>query len=180
MELVKTLCVLALALSALITDIKTKKIKNSINFSFMFLGIAANAADGGLVGVSRSVLGIAAPLVLLVPLYALGMLGAGDVKLFSAVGAIMGAGFTAATTVISFLFGGAIGAALMVIKGHGRYRFRVLGTYLKTCLLTGTISDYREFGSAEKPGWFRFSLAIAPAVAIQLLLRLDHFFLILL
>ena len=78
-----------LILLAVINDIKAYKIKNTLILSFIAAGMATNLAMGGFPKLIYSVTGTTVPLILLFILYALKMLGAGDIKLFCAIGAIL-------------------------------------------------------------------------------------------
>lgn len=169
---VKAAGLLCLVLLAVASDMRTKKIKNGLNFFFIFFGLVLNVYMTGFSGLIDSLAGIAAPLALLITLYAMGMLGAGDIKLFAAIGSITGLDFILATMVLSFLIGGFICLVLLIAKGYGRQRSEVFKTYLKTCLLSIKIHDYKEYSSPDGAGWFRFSLAVAPAVAAQIFLNL--------
>ena len=73
--------VLILTALALASDIRHYKIKNKLTFSFVFIGIVTRFVLDGLDGLLDSFLGIAAPFFILILLYALRMLGAGDIKL---------------------------------------------------------------------------------------------------
>ena len=111
--------VVVVCLAAIGTDMRWRRIPNWLTFPAMGLGLLVNALEGGWNGLVRGAAGLLLALLLTVPLFALGFVKAGDVKLVAAFGIIKGVG---ATTVQSFalwafLYGALIGGlwALMTL-----------------------------------------------------------------
>ncbi len=146
---------------ALVSDLKTGKIKNRLTVSFMALGLATNLLMDGVAGIRDSLAGWLAPMLLLFVLYALRMMGAGDIKLFSAVGAIMGLQFSLWTMAFSFLCGGVMALIVMVSRKKAAVRMRSFFTYLKSCLLGLTLLPYDTQTESKDGGTFPFAAAIA-------------------
>lgn len=137
----------ALVLLALINDIKSHKIKNLIVFPFMIAGLITNYFESGLNGLIDSLIGTFVPLAALMILYVLRMLGAGDIKLLGAIGAVMGLEFVVFAAFYSFLAGGAIAVLLMIYRKNGLQRFKHLWNYIKTCFLTFSLHPYDDSGN---------------------------------
>src|SRR5258708_2516703 len=74
-----------------VTDIVRGRIYNWLTLSGMALGIVAMTGSQGISGLTFSLLGIGAGLVLYGWLFWLGIMGGGDVKLLMAIGAWSGA-----------------------------------------------------------------------------------------
>lgn len=164
-------CELALVLLlALRSDIKTYKIKNQLTLFFMFVGVMTNSYLQGIVGFWDSLLGITVPVILLLVLFKLRMLGAGDIKLFSSIGAIMGRKFVLETLVYTALAGGILAVIIMIVKKNGTRRWRYLMTYLKYVLLTHFIPSYREFSIMGKEEVVPFSCSIVMGVLVKIIL----------
>ena len=68
----------ALAVAAGVTDWRSRRIPNWLTVPGLLVGIAANAAFGGLTGLKSSLLGAGLGLLLLLPFVFLRSLGAGD------------------------------------------------------------------------------------------------------
>ncbi|MCG8499715.1 MAG: A24 family peptidase [Firmicutes bacterium] len=162
--------VIILVLLALISDIRTYKIKNIIVFPFMIIGMVTNTLINGFEGFMFSLAGCIIPVILLILLYILRMLGAGDIKLFSAIGAIMGSGFVLYTIAYSFLCGGVMALCLMIIHKHGKQRLYYLYRYLKTCLITLSVHPYTDFEDKTDGAKFHFAYAVACGTLITLIL----------
>jgi prepilin peptidase CpaA len=77
---------------ALITDIRSHKIPNWLTYPTIFLAILLYFDVDGFRGLLFSTEGFGLGLVLLMPFHMLGLMGAGDVKLMGAVGAVLGPG----------------------------------------------------------------------------------------
>lgn len=162
---------IVLILLALISDVKTYKIKNFLVLPFILIGLATNSFLEGFGGVSHYLLAAFLPLLLLLILFAARMLGAGDIKLFSAVGAIMGVRFVLYCMAYSFLSGGIIALALIILRKNGKERLNHLLKYLKLCLVTFSIQPYADFKEEDGRARFHFTFAIACGVIITYLIE---------
>lgn len=158
-----------LLLLALASDIKTYKIKNTIIIVFIAVGLMTNFVFNGLDGMLVSLLAAALPVILLIILFALRMLGAGDIKLFCAVGAISGVEFVLYDMAYSFIAGGVIAIIFMLLKNNFRQRSIYLLNYIKTCILTFSLQPYTDFDNKNDGAKFRFTYAIVCGTIIQML-----------
>ena len=166
-----TTCIEILVLLAICTvsDVKTRKIKNSVTYTFIAVGMFANTAANGLKGLGFSLAGVCIPLLILLLFYKLRMLGAGDVKLFAAVGAIAGGRFVFRSILYSFLFGGVAGIITLALRRNATERFKSLLEYIKSCYLTFRLMEYENSASGNSGGRFPFTYAAVPGILLQLL-----------
>ncbi len=75
---------------AVVKDIKTGKISNHFNLGFGLVGVTYGLVIGGEKALLVSIIGAIIPVALLMILFSKGVLGAGDIKLFSALGTFAG------------------------------------------------------------------------------------------
>lgn len=108
---------LAVLLVAAFTDLRNGLIYNWLTLPAIMIGICLAAWQGGLAGFGNSLLGILVGGGALLPLFASGAMGAGDVKLMAAVGALQGPVFAGETLIMAILIGGAAGIGLLVLQG---------------------------------------------------------------
>ena len=156
---------------ALVWDIRTHKIKNVIVFPFVLAGIATNFLESGVEGAAQSLAAMLVPILLMGVLYALRMLGAGDIKLFCAVGAIMGLEFVLYTTAFSFLAGGCIAVVLLLLRRNAKKRFLHLFHYLKNLFRSFSFVPYTDFQDTSDGGKFPFAIAIFCGAAVESVIR---------
>lgn len=87
------LCYLAagtVILAACIADLRTGKIPNAWTLPAMGFGLLLQIFTAGFTGLVDGICGVVLPVAILFVLFVKGVLGAGDVKLFSAVGSLIG------------------------------------------------------------------------------------------
>lgn len=109
--------IIALCIS-LVTDIRQRKILNVVTLPAILFGFVYYTITLGWAGFLFSGKGFLVGLgVLLIP-YLLGGMGAGDVKLMAAIGALTGAAFTFYAFVYTALIGGLI-ALVLIFKERG-------------------------------------------------------------
>ncbi|MDQ2085702.1 prepilin peptidase [Herbivorax sp. ANBcel31] len=149
-------------------DYKYSKIKNFIVYPAILLGLLTNLIMSGTDGFKDSLLGIIVPFIILFLFYALRFLGAGDVKLFSAIGAVMGLRFIIYCMAYSFLFGGFLALIIMIKRKNFSKRFKKLFLYLKYLFTVMKFEEYQEFDE-DKSGVFRFSYAVLGGVIITII-----------
>jgi prepilin peptidase CpaA len=100
------------------TDLRTRRIPNWINVSGAAIGLVLHIYYGGISGAIQSLAGAALGLAIFLGLYAAGGMGAGDVKLFGAVGAFAGPQSLLLVFVFTGLLGGVAGVALAFYRGR--------------------------------------------------------------
>ncbi|CAH2714469.1 hypothetical protein BACCIP111895_01632 [Neobacillus rhizosphaerae] len=103
-------------LISLITDIKKRKILNIVTIPAILFGFIYYTTYQGLEGFLFSGKGFLLGLSLLLIPYLLGGMGAGDVKLMAAIGALMGTSFVLYSFVYIALIGGLISVVLIMKK----------------------------------------------------------------
>ncbi len=106
---------LVLVVAAVIDGWKLK-VPNWLTFPFVLSGWAYGFWSLGWSGLGYSVLGTLVGLGLLLPLYAIGGMGAGDVKLLAGVGAWMGSAVTFWAFCASAIVGGLMALAMMAYR----------------------------------------------------------------
>src|SRR4051812_9728759 len=82
---------LPLALVITYYDVRYRRIPNAFVLATLLTGLAVNVAAHGLEGALSSLGGCALAFTLMFILHVFGAMGAGDVKLFAAVGSVLGA-----------------------------------------------------------------------------------------
>lgn len=108
----------ALLLLAAWSDVRTLRIPNVISLGGAVLGLGAGAAMHGWQGAALAAAGWSAGLAVMLPLYALRTMGAGDIKLVAMTGAFFG--FPSVFgAVLSVLIAGGV-FALLVSAARGR------------------------------------------------------------
>src|SRR5262245_35834880 len=95
----------AIALLGGVHDLLTRRIPNWLTFSSLLLGLGVQAWLAGWPGLLAAGAGVGVGGLLFFPLFALGYMGAGDVKLLMAVGAWVGGRDCLHVAVLSVLLG---------------------------------------------------------------------------
>lgn len=103
---------------SLITDLRQRKILNVITLPATLFALFYYIGTSGMEGFLYSGRGFLVGLGLLLIPYLLGGMGAGDVKLMAAIGALMGASFVFYSFIYTALIGGII-AIVLIIKKRG-------------------------------------------------------------
>ncbi len=165
---IKSTVSIILVILSVICDIRSDEIKNGITMLFSLAGILCSFIERGVEGIIFSLVGWVVPVALLFMLFVARMLGAGDIKLFAAIGAVMGCDFAVKSILYSFLIGGCMCLVLLCMRKNAKKRFLYLWTYMCTCLRTCTLNEYTDFRNNDDQGRFHFSCAVAPAVILQI------------
>lgn len=111
---VRLMVLIVVVVAAAITDLRSRRIPNWITVSGAVLGLALQVMDGGIRGALLCLGGALLGFGIFIAFYIAGGMGAGDVKLFSAVGALAGPSALIIIFVLTGLLGGvaAIAAAI--------------------------------------------------------------------
>ncbi|HLN98262.1 MAG TPA: A24 family peptidase [Pyrinomonadaceae bacterium] len=110
---------LLIPLAAIITyyDVRYRRIPNAFVLSALGGGLVMNSILGGWQGAYSSLTGCVLAFGLMFMLHVFGAMGAGDVKLFAAIGAVTGAQLVIPTFVVVILTGGLLAVVSMVRSG---------------------------------------------------------------
>ncbi len=113
---------LLVPLAALITyyDARYRRIPNAFVLATLVAGLTMNATLGGWQGLLSSAGGCLAAFCLMLLLHVFGAMGAGDVKLFAAIGSVIGSALVVPTFLVVLLTGGALAVVTMVRGGFAR------------------------------------------------------------
>ncbi|MFC5453065.1 A24 family peptidase [Paenibacillus aestuarii] len=99
---------------AFIIDARKSMIPNRLTVTGVITGGIMHTCTQGWNGLWFALVGALSGFLALIVLYALGALGAGDVKLFAAIGSIMGTAFVIQSIYYALLFAGVIGIGLLI------------------------------------------------------------------
>src|SRR5687767_10408237 len=112
--------VTCIVIVACVFDVRTRRIPNVLTLSGAVAGLLYHLATSGLGGLQTAAAGWILGLLLLLPYFALGGMGGGDVKLVAALGAWLGPWETFWLAVYAGIAGGVLG--LIVALTHGYVR----------------------------------------------------------
>lgn len=154
---VQTALVLFFAGGALLLDFQREKIPNSFICLAWSTGVLVcffkrTEGLGELLG------GICLPILCLIPLFRFHMLGAGDIKLFSALGGIMGSSEIFKLMGCSFLTGAIQSLGFLITCGNLKERIGYFLSYCCRWVRTGERQPYRKKGM--EPENFHFTVPI--------------------
>ena len=112
-------------------DARYRRIPNVLVLAALIAGLLINIFFGGLSGALASAGGCLLAFALMLVLHVFGAMGAGDVKLFGAIGSVLGASLVVPTFVVVVLVGGLL-ALFTMVRGRmvRETMFRVLRIFV--------------------------------------------------
>lgn len=159
MELTVITALVTFVLSmAVVTDLRSSRIPNWLTVPSMVIAMGVHTYMHSLGGLLFSLTGLGAGLGLFLLLYLMGSIGAGDVKLMAAVGAMLGAEGALGSSVLAMLVGGSYALGAMI------YQWGFVGTGRK--LISAAQRALQTSGKVwahelQLPFRLRYGLAIA-------------------
>ena len=138
-------------------DLRTRRVPNVLTFGIAAVGFGLAVAGLGRLSVPQAIGGLALGLALMLPGHLFGGTGAGDVKLFAALGTLIGPAGIAAAFLYTAIAGGAIGVFVAIQRKR-------LGSTVENAsrLVTEGAAAVRDIEDPKTPNRF----AYAPAIAI--------------
>ena len=120
-----------LAVLIIYHDVRYRRIPNAFVLATLISGLTLNIAMGGFNGGVNSLGGCVLAFILMFMLHVFGAMGAGDVKLFAAIGSVIGAQLVLPTFVVVVLTGGLLAMVSIVRSGiFGTTMHRVLQIFV--------------------------------------------------
>ena len=143
-----------------IVDLRTRRIPNALTVSVAATGMACAATGLSGLSVGAALAGFAIGLVLMLPGHLIGATGAGDVKLFAAIGTLIGP----APIATAFLYTAIAGGVLAIVVALQRRR--LAETFAGVARLATNAADAAEIAHPRANNRFAF----APAIAVGTML----------
>ena len=144
-----------------VIDLRTRRVPNALTITVAAAGLGGAAFGITGLNIATSVAGLALGLLLMLPGHIIGATGAGDVKLFAAVGALIGPMPIGTAFLYTALAGGVL--ALIVATKRRRLRETLDGT---ARLVATSAANAAQIESPRANNRF----AYAPAIAVGTLL----------
>ena len=116
-EVMKLLFLVPLAAVVIYYDVRYRRIPNTLVLATLLAGLAINTSFGGMQGIISSAGGFGLAFIPMFLMHIFGAMGAGDVKLFGAVGAVLGVGLVPMTFVVVVMLGAALAVYSMLMAG---------------------------------------------------------------
>jgi prepilin peptidase CpaA len=172
---------LGLLAAAVWHDVRARRIPNALVLPGALAGLALQGAlpagaglyatPFGALGVLAGLAGMALGLAMLLPMYMLGTMGAGDVKLLSMAGAFLGPQQVLGAGLLALLAGGVLGLAVAVRRGDLARVWSNLRTMLLSTVLRRIGGGRVSVDAPPTPtGQLPYAIAIAAGTTLQLLL----------
>ena len=112
-----TVAVVVVAAAASVCDLRNRRIPNTLTIGAAATAVAMHVLLSGWSGLFSALSGWAIGIVLFAPLYALGGMGAGDVKLLAAIGAWLGPVGALWTALYGAIAGGVLALFVAATRG---------------------------------------------------------------
>lgn len=154
--IVPTAIVLGTVLAAAV-DLRIRRVPNVVTVSLAAAGVMTAFTGFGRIGPVASLLGLGLGFALMLPGHLLGATGAGDVKLFAAVGAFLGPAGILSAFLYTAIAGGVLAVAIAIRRGRA---CQTIGGAAR--LLAGGAANR---GAVEHPS-ANNRFAYAPAIAV--------------
>ncbi|MDD2957344.1 MAG: A24 family peptidase [Lachnospiraceae bacterium] len=158
MILMQAILLLHLTGAAVLMDVKYTRIPNGLIVTGLLCGLANQIFTFGLAGLILYLSGIMLPVLLLGMFYYFRMIGAGDIKLLSAVGGFLGPCGCFYLIIYTILFGGVISALCILRRKNLVTRLVYFKTYFSTYVMTKKWQPYLNL--EEKNSYFYFSIPV--------------------
>jgi len=132
-------------------DGKEFKVPNRITFPMVVSGLIYSTCAGGWGGLGAGLLGMSMGLVCLLPLYAVGGMGAGDVKLMAGMGAWLGWRITLQAFIVSVVVGALMAIVMVVWRGTWKKHYENFLTILSEWFVIRNPYELSRIAADRKP-----------------------------
>ena len=133
-------------------DGKELKVPNWITFPMVLAGLVYSAAVGA--GLSAGLLGMCCGLLCLLPLYAVGGMGAGDVKLMAGIGAWVGWEITFYSFCVSVIVGAVMAVIMVAWSGAWKKHYEQFLLILSEWTVIRNPYELSKIAAERKPTMF--------------------------
>jgi prepilin peptidase CpaA len=147
-------------IEAAIIDGRSLRVPNWLTYHFLLGGLAFAFLRGGSPFFLSSLAGAGMGLLLLLPLYSIGGMGAGDVKLLAGLGAWVGPWLTAGAFICSALAGALIAVGMIIYSGQLWRHLAMMQTIASEVIAVRNPVALSERAAQRKPAMLLLPYAI--------------------
>ncbi|MFV0421267.1 A24 family peptidase [Oleidesulfovibrio sp.] len=168
MDALPVYLLITILLIAVVTDLRSMRIPNWLTFPAIAAGLAYHGITQGLDGLLFSLAGLGLGFAMMLLPFILKVMGAGDVKLMTAVGAFLGLKGVFSAFIWTSLAGGVY--ALVVLLFHIP-QLKAIGSSIKTSFTTMMVSGEMSYHAAtegQKLPRLCYGLAIAAGTIVSM------------
>ena len=148
--LIKLIYIFIFILLSAINDYKNSKVSNRLVVVTIVVGIFFNVYLNKWGGLFFSLKGLFIPFIILYLFFIMNFLPAGDIKLFMAIGSVLGIKYTIHIMILSVIFGG-IYSLFLLGKDMEFNNSKKLFIYFKSCIINLELFEYDTKGSIRFP-----------------------------
>lgn len=154
----------------MLADLKTDRIPNG----FILLGAVIGILGGWLCHIDplQSVFSMLLAFLLMYPLFMIGALGAGDVKVLMMIGSFMGTGELLTIVVSTFVIGAVFSLIKLLMEHNGRERIGYFLSYVSEVARTGHWKIYGEHMIQDYESYRRNKIHFTVPILFGVVLKL--------
>ena len=156
---------LGIAFPAMVMDLLEERVANTWLLFSLLAGFFLRWIMEGRTGLLLGVQGMALPLLLLFPLFLLKMLGAGDIKLLSVLGILLGREKILSCVCCAFITGAVLSLFLMLKRRILLERIRYFCSYLRELPAGKERKPYRKAGE-KRPEHIHFTVPVCISLVL--------------
>lgn len=147
-----------------LVDLKTRRVPNPLTVGLALTGLVLAFAHATKLGVAASFGGLAVGLLLMLPGHIIGATGAGDVKLFAAIGTLLGP----IGILMAFVYTAIAGGVIAVVVAFSRRRLGITVARTTALVRSGGAAS-QQIESISENNRFAYAPAIAAGALIAAL-----------
>jgi prepilin peptidase CpaA len=161
----------AIAVAAAVCDLHTRRIPNLLTFGAALAGIVAHGYFAGVTGLTMALAGWVAGAAIFFPVFALGGMGAGDIKLLGALGAWLGPVAALVVALYAGIAGGVMALFVALLSGYGRQAFTNIWLLLTHWRISGIRPAPDLMLTTTKGPRLAYALPVLAGLVVTLWLR---------
>ena len=166
---VENLLLLGVLIIATITDIRSHRIPNWLTLPAIITGLGLNLISAGAGGFLFGIEGLLLGIGLFIVLYIMGGMGAGDVKLMGAVGAMLGPQMVLMAAFYTAIAGGIYAVAVILFYPRARAKRRAIAETIKGFIYFKTFNYDKPADEQNSPKLcYGVAIAIGTIAAVVL------------
>jgi prepilin peptidase CpaA len=161
----------AIVAAAVVTDLKSRRIPNALTFGAAIAAFAVHTYMTGSSGLVTALAGWLVGVAIFFPVFALGGMGAGDIKLLAAVGAWLGPAAAAWVALFSGVAGGFLALIVAAFSGYLGKAFKNIWYLLTYWRVSGVRPLPELMLSSQKGPRLAYAIPVLAGLMVTLWLR---------